>query len=308
MSKYYLMTKNKDDVLEVEIDGYWYSPAEDWTMAWDGIVTDIEVVEKGRNEEGKFVGTIRGRMVETEDIDLDSLNPFELYRILYLPSVMMVELYKHGKFIHVVNVKGEGLKPVSFRYSQTKNYDAELEKESLYRVAKNAVKAYELPDRESMLAALIRKFEEKHIYCADSIYVYGNAIFYIGYPTHGRGYCVDYVLSEQDECLSWVLSNVNKLFPDEKRFFVHEIINEMDKHGIATGEDSGDVVEGVSEEERKYLSTLRLPTGDVLVMFKAETFRYDLLENENLNSKVCKNLGKWLFGKGKDNPYGSMMD
>ena len=89
---------------------------------------------------------------------------------------------------------------------------------------------------------------------------------------------------------------------------MEKILKEMDKLGISAGEDSGDAVEGVSEEERKYLTTRKLPNGGLLVMFKAETFRYELLQNENLTSKVCTKLGNWLYRMGERNEYRSLID
>jgi len=131
-----------------------------------------------------------------------------------------------------------------------------------------------------------------------------KSVFYVSYPGWYRGSCDCFVMTEEGKTKSvGIYSWLQCRKASGWEFRLSEIQEKMAKFGISAGEDSGDKIEGVTEEERKLYTTYRLPSGAVIVQWKAESFNYRLISNERLASKVDKGLGKWLYRLGEKNPF-----
>lgn len=310
IKKYYLMTKNANGNLYLYIRGNYCTPAPEWTDAAEGIVTELERVEQWKDKEGKKHVTVQGRMVETEEMDWTAQDILKIIDVYPFEFCTLLEKYSDMGRAFYANIKGEGLCEVSVSVDQRNSCDHERKKAMRYEVIQRVIKDYTRTGNRELKESIIRNFAEIKLDSAESVTVYGSAIFYVFYPGAYRDFCKQFVVDAEGKLINVSFDSVDKMKMLNGRYYfrTEKILEEMDELGIAVGADSGDIVEGVSEEERKYLTTKKLPNGAILVMFKAEKFSYALLENENLVSKVCTGLGKWTNRLGEENPYWGWID
>ena len=314
MAEFYVMTRNAKGDLYFSMDGMECFPASGWTEAKEGVVTEPEVVETIERVSGGMVAIVRGKMVETEEIGIDELIEMCPNDVTTYTDFVVITDYK-AEGDYLVKVKGQGLVPVKFHWEQKRYRNKDQHNLLMKEIAKELARRYAVPDKRKRMELLIRNFVAKDLHCASRVTVYQDCMFEVLYPGAYRDSCSLFVFDENGNCkntsaVRYVGEYLHKsgCSSDWTWIELADITREMDKWGIAVGEDSGDEVEGISPEERKYLSTRKLPGGSVIVMFKAETFCYDLLQNEKLTSVVCKEIAKWMHNLGGPNDYISWID
>lgn len=313
-NKYYTLSYNLDKKLSFSDWNYDYYPAKDWKDAKVGVFTNPEIVEKWTNEKGNKCAYITGTMVETEPFDFSDPASSDIHDIIVLGDAILIKFKSNDKYYGDQNY-----------YTKLKNGELVKVKASLYRrlpgnydkrcqLLKDLVGHLKLEygaiSYQHFKEVCINVFAEKTLDSAQEVVLIDDFLFHIFYPGAYRDFCSDFYVKKNgkivDAPYGSILLESNNV--SKKILSLHNIEEEMAKYGISAGEDSGDVVEGVTKKERKLLTTHKLASGAVIVQLKAKTFRYELLENKRLMSKVDKGIGKWLYRLSEYNEYYTWID
>jgi len=308
MSKYYAMTQNAFGKLYFYMDQLLCYAAGEWEDAKEGVVTEPEILEQWDGDEGQKCALVRGRMVETQPIDWEHWDMFQADDIIVFSNFTLQWFIGGERRGYWAEIVGEGLQPVEMNHKQGEDRDKKRERKIFGLLKGRLVEEHGVCSEDKCLESIIRNFTEKTLDAADCVEVYDDVVFQVSYPGWYRDWCQNYVVDSEGNSKKWRLSSMVDGMYRSRHYTIQKILKEMDRLGITAGTDSGDVVDGISEEERKYLSTKKLPNGGLLVMFKAETFSYGHLQNKKLTDLVCSDLGNWLYRMGEPNKYRGRFD
>lgn len=304
----YLMTKEKSRELKFVMGDYECFADPQWREAAPGVVTDIQIIREGTYPNRKKWAVVRGTMVNTEELNYEEADWNKLADVLVIQDSI---IYVDSQYHDYVNVVGSGLRPIHLTYQQMDLCDLEKQNLIYEKIVKLEAKRCAMADTKAMKEICIRHFAELKLDCASRVCVYEDALFFVEYPGEYRDFCHMFVV-EKDGTLKTSyaprFAEKCKLIRSMRVFTLEDLLVEMDRLGISAGEDSGDQVEGVTPQERALLTTHKLSNGTVLVMFKAEEFRYDSPMHLKLADKVCCGIGFWSHRLGEENDYRYWID
>lgn len=309
--EYFLMMKNKAEVLCFYMDKYVCYPDESWVDATEGIVTDVEIISKGQDVRSNLCAKVVGKMVETEEINWQELECMDMFDVYTIGDWTFAAFMEGRSVKHYANIKGQGLQDVELSHYQFDLLDEAKQKVIYKKLVNEAAPKYALPDVQAALEVCIRNFAEMKLDCSSKVCVYKNAFFFVTYPGWYRDSCKVFVVLEdgslRDTDMARFAAKVAE-YNEITTFTLESLKLTMDKLGISAGADSGHVVQDVSKEERKLLTTYPLPGGGALVMFKASEFRFNSDVHKGLQDKVASGLGFWAQRFGEENEFISWMD
>lgn len=313
-TKYYAMSKNAGGELFFRMDNITCYPAKDWTEAREGVLTNPVIVETWTGEREGTFARVKGTLVETEEfeltepwvLDIDDVVVLEKNTLLRLP---VVEEGKRTYYEYRAKLKDGTVVSVETSFWNLHPGDQGKRADVFWQMLTYIRENHSITNRQRALEVCINAFTKEKLDSAKYVKVFYNSVFYVFYPGVYRNFYSSFCVKEDGTMKKVPFGNLlEECSKGGWKMHYKEILEEMAKHGISAGEDSGDAVEGVTEEERKLFTTLRLGDNKVLVQFKAETFRYEFLEQEHLVSKVDKGIGKWLYRIGEINDYYTWFD
>lgn len=312
--KYYAVSRDLDGAPAFYMDDVKCFPEDDWVReTGEGVITDVEVMHTWEDERGRTCALVRGTVVETEEFDFDSELSDQVTDVIVLGNNVLVSLgewEKNGyRKKYVIKLKGGETVPVQTYFYRVYPGYFDVRQQYLAKVMKYLVKVNGKISYERAHEVCINRFKEKNLDCSEWVKVVEDGMFHVFYPGAYKDSCDNFMVLKDGNLKCIIFGR--ELEKDNKNAWTIRLVDiqeEMAKYGISAGEDSGDAVEGVTEEERKLLTTHRLASGAVIVQLKAETFRYEHLKNKHLMSKVDKGLGKWLYRLGEPNDFYTWID
>ena len=312
--KYYVWTVNLNGELSVYENDVTYYADDDWKEATEGIFTNGVVTRKWKDADGNIFAKCKGTMVKTAEFDFDSPLSKEIKDVLVIGGSTLVLFQEDDPYVINPNYKARledgTLIPVVIDVCRRFPGDMEQRIQRFKEMARYMRKEYGEIDYEHFREICINNFAERTIDCAAEVKLLYDCLVYIFYPGYYRDGCAAFYVKPDGTTVNTEYGDILERYEKKEvcKLTLPQIQEEMAKYGISAGEDSGDIVEGITPEERKLLTTHRLANGTVIVQLKAKTFSYELLKNKNLISKVDKGLGKWLYRLGEPNDYISWID
>ena len=320
--KYFVLFNRYNDTLSCRIGDKYCIPADDWTEAREGLITNIQFTGT-KTINGQLYHTIKADFVDTELIDITAEFSNQVYDIICLGDNVLYQLYSKkrdywdGGFLFQL-ATGETIKlrdyPDSLlRHRENPNLRYYIASDLLtahimkYGIIDTAEKAY---------LALMKLFTPTTLDCCDQVTIVDDGMIYISYPGAYKSSC-RYVVLKNQKYRNVGYGPILLVNSENKRVItLEQIITYMKNNYISAGTDSKDEIPGISPRARKIFTTLKAPNGALIVQFKAECFKPSYASNPQYLSVITKDIVhtkerkilKWLYRYGEYNEYISWID
>ena len=321
--KYYVLFRSHSERLWTTINGKMCIPAEDWTEAREGIITNVQFIGTQKNN-GILYHTIKADFVETVLLDITPELSDQIYYVTCFGDDTLYKLRSKKRnsrsdtFICQLT-NGEIIKiddyPDSFLFHMSNEhlkYEIEADLLTAHKLKHGAINT-----EEKAYLAIMKAFTPANLDCCRDVTIIDDGLIYIFYPGGYRDSC-QYGIIMNHKFRSTGYGDIAHANSENKRVITLEQIKTYMKNNyISAGADSRHAIPGISRTARKIFTTMKTSDGKLIVQFKATCFKPKYASNPKYLEVITKEvvqttpkpeIRKWLYREGEYNPYIGWID